>query len=48
MHAALSLSANFHTPVDYWVNLPLGELYTWASTARELAAENAKEGGQTI
>lgn len=48
MHAALSLSANFHTPVDYWINLPLGELYVWATTARDLAGENAQDKGQTI
>jgi hypothetical protein len=46
MHAALSLSASYHTGVDYWVNLSLVELYTWATTARELAAENANAGGR--
>lgn len=48
MHAALSLSAAYHTPVDFWINLSLVELYTWASTARELAGENAADRGQTI
>ena len=41
MHAALSLSAAYHTPVDFWINLPLVELYTWATTAREIAEEGA-------
>lgn len=48
MHAALSLSAAYHTPVDFWINLPLVELYTWASTAREIAQEGATDRGQTI
>ena len=49
MHAALSLSAAYHTPVDFWINLPLSELYTWAAAAREIAEEKtAADRGQTI
>jgi hypothetical protein len=49
MHAALSLSAAYHTPVDFWISLPLSELYTWAATAREIAQEgSAAARGQEI
>ena len=48
MHAALQLSANYHTPVSYWVGLPLAELYAWAQAAREISEENAGDKGQTI
>jgi hypothetical protein len=41
MHAALSLSAAYHTPVDYWINLPLSELYAWAAVARSISEEKA-------
>jgi hypothetical protein len=46
MHAALSLSAAYHTPVDYWINLPLAELYTWAAVAKGIAEERAPSSGQ--
>jgi hypothetical protein len=50
MHAALSLSAAYHTPVDFWISLPLAELYAWSVTAREIAQEGsaAASGQQTI
>jgi hypothetical protein len=47
MHAALSLSAVYHTPVDFWISLPLVELYDWATTARDIAGEGAAERGGT-
>lgn len=48
MHAALSLSAAYHTPVDFWISLPLPELYTWSSTAREIANEGAASRQQEL
>jgi hypothetical protein len=49
MHLALSLSASYHTGVDYWVNLPVVDLYAWAAVAKEIAQEaNAANQGQQI
>jgi hypothetical protein len=40
MKACLSMSTNFHTPVEFWLGLTLPELYEWISVAKELSEEN--------
>jgi len=39
MKACLTMSSSFHTPVDYWLNLPLSELHSWVAAAHELNKE---------
>lgn len=33
---ALGMSSNFHSPLDYWLNLPIGELFEWTMKANEM------------
>jgi hypothetical protein len=39
MKACLTMSGSFHTPVDFWLELTIPELYQWASVARDLSKE---------
>lgn len=36
MQAALTMAAGYHTPVDFWLNLPLAELHQWAVVAKDM------------
>ena len=47
MQAALSMASAYHTPVEYWLSLPLPEFLQWAEVAKGLAAEAAR-GEQRI
>jgi hypothetical protein len=42
MKSALSMSSAFHTPVDYWLSLPLEELYSWIMAANAVNDERNK------
>jgi hypothetical protein len=42
MKSALSMSSAFHTPVDYWLSQPLGELYSWIVAANAVNEERNK------
>jgi hypothetical protein len=33
------MSSAYHTPVDYWLAQPIGELFRWVSVAKELSEE---------
>jgi hypothetical protein len=39
MRVMLTLSSNFHTPVSFWLELTLQELFDWASTAQAMLKE---------
>ena len=39
MQASLSMASVYHTPVDYWLSVPLLELQEWADVAREMSEE---------
>jgi hypothetical protein len=39
MKVMLTLSGNFHTPVSFWLDLTLQELFDWASTAQAMLKE---------
>jgi hypothetical protein len=39
MKAALSMSGNFHTSVEFWLGLTLPELFEWTSVAKEYSKE---------
>lgn len=36
---SLSMSSNFHTSVDFWLDLPISELYDWSAVAGEIIEE---------
>jgi hypothetical protein len=46
MQAALNMAAEYHTPVDYWVSIPLVELRQWANTARGMVEERRRASNQ--
>lgn len=37
------LSINCHTPVSYWLSLPIRDLHLWISTNNDINAEREKE-----
>jgi hypothetical protein len=36
---SLAMSANYHTPVDYWLGLTLPSLCDWTATAQQMVDE---------
>jgi hypothetical protein len=42
MQAALTMASTYHTPVEYWLSLPLGEFLQWAEVAKGMAEEAAR------
>lgn len=39
MQATLQMSSAYHTPVGYWLELPMVELMQWAMTGKEMNEE---------
>ena len=46
MRAALNMAAAYHTPVDYWIGIPVAEFCQWATTARDMTAEAQRSESQ--
>jgi hypothetical protein len=46
MQAALNMASAYHTPVDYWLSLPLPELLEWAEVAKAMAEETRRGSNQ--
>jgi hypothetical protein len=46
MQAALNMAAEYHTPVNYWVNIPLAEFSHWANAAKGMADERRRVSNQ--
>jgi hypothetical protein len=43
MIASLAMSAAYHTPVAYWLSLPLFEFMQWAAAAKQMNEEESKQ-----
>ncbi|WP_297199836.1 hypothetical protein [uncultured Flavonifractor sp.] len=41
------LAQTNHTPVSFWLSLPLGELVRWIHASNELVREREKDRPQT-
>lgn len=49
MEFCLSMASNFHGSPDYWLDMPLDEMFKWAMVANRMAEkEKAKHNTQKI
>jgi hypothetical protein len=39
MRVALSMSSGFHTPIDFWLELSVPDLYAWTMQAKAMREE---------
>jgi hypothetical protein len=46
MQAALSMATAYHTPVDYWLSLPLPDFMEWAEVAQQMTEERRRASNQ--